>query len=218
MLRVFLTDDHDVVRVGVGDLVNAESDMQVVGEARTVTETLARVPAVKPDVAILDVRLPDGNGVELCRELKSTHPDLKCLMLTSFPDQQALAEAALAGADGYVIKDIRGLELIDAVRRVGGGEQLLDRREVRDLVRQWTSTSTPRVQDPTAVLTEREHTILALIGEGLSNRQIGEHLFLTEKTTKNYVSRVLGKLHLQRRTQAAVLATQLKLQRPDTTR
>jgi len=208
VLKVFLVDDHEMVRRGVADLLDAEPDLTVVGQASSVAEALARVPAARPDVVVLDVRLPDGNGVELCRELRSMLPSLTCLMLTSYTDEDAMLEAILAGAGGYVIKDIKGLELLSAVRTVGSGRSLLDNRAAAALMsRLRASVAEP---GPLAELTDQERVLLELIGEGLTNRQIGERMFLAEKTVKNYVSRVLTKLGLQRRTQVAVLATELR--------
>ncbi|MFD8500525.1 response regulator [Amycolatopsis sp. NPDC059657] len=208
MLTVFLVDDHEVVRRGVAELIGDEPDMTVLGQASSVSEALARVPALRPDVALLDVRLPDGNGVELCRDLRSKLPALRCLMFTSFTDEEAMTDAILAGAAGYVIKDIKGTELVDAVRVVGAGRSLLDNRAAAALMRRLrAATEEP---GPLAGLTCRERTLLDLIGEGLTNRQIGERMYLAEKTVKNYVSRLLGKLGMARRTQAAVLATELR--------
>jgi DNA-binding NarL/FixJ family response regulator len=207
VIRVFLLDDHEVVRRGVVELLTAEPDMQVVGEASTAVEALARVPAVRPDVAVLDVRLPDGDGVTVCRELRSQLPDLRCLILTSFADDQALFDAIMAGAAGYVLKQIRGVDLVGAIRTVASGQSLLDARATaRVLDRMRQAGSTPA--DPLSVLSEQERTVLDLIGEGLTNREIGERMFLAEKTVKNYVSHLLAKLGLQRRTQAAILATE----------
>ena len=208
MLKVFLVDDHEVVRRGLVDLIEEESDLTVVGQAATVSEALARIPAARPDVAVLDMRLPDGNGIELCRELRSEWPDLACLILTSYTEEQAMTDAILAGASGYVIKDIRGLELISAIRTVGSGRSLLDGRAATALLNRLRSEADK--PNPTADLTQQERTVLDLIGEGLTNRQIAERMFLAEKTIKNYVSRLLAKLGLERRTQAAVLATQLR--------
>ncbi|WP_028927115.1 response regulator transcription factor [Pseudonocardia acaciae] len=211
MLNVFLVDDHEVVRRGVADLLDAEADLTVIGQASSVSEALARIPALRPDVVVLDVRLPDGNGVELCRELRSKMPELNCLMLTSFTDEQAMMDAILAGAGGYVIKDIRGMELVSAVRTVGSGRSLLDNRAAAALMaRLRASVEEP---GPLSGLTERERTLLELIGEGLTNRQIAQRMYLAEKTVKNYVSRLLGKLGMERRTQVAVLATELRDQR-----
>ncbi len=212
MLKVFLVDDHEVVRRGVAELLDEEPDLTVIGQAATVSEALARVPALRPDVVVLDVRLPDGNGVELCRELRSTLPGLNCLMLTSYTDEEAMLDAILAGAGGYVIKDIKGLALISAVRTVGAGRSLLDNRAAAALMGKLrASVAEP---GPAAGLTGQERVLLDLIGEGLTNRQIAERMFLAEKTIKNYVSRLLTKLGMQRRTQAAVLATELRDQGP----
>ena len=208
MLNVFLVDDHEVVRRGVADLLDEESDLTVIGQASSVAEALARVPALRPDIVVLDVRLPDGNGVELCRELRSRWPELNCLMLTSFTDEQAMMDAILAGAGGYVIKDIKGMELVSAVRTVGSGQSLLDNRAAAALMSRLRDSV--RAPGTLAALTERERTLLDLIGEGLTNRQIAERMYLAEKTVKNYVSRLLSKLGLQRRTQIAVLATELR--------
>jgi DNA-binding NarL/FixJ family response regulator len=211
VITVFLVDDHEVVRRGVAELLEEEDDLSVIGQASSVSEALARVPALRPDVAVLDVRLPDGNGIELCRDLRSKLPELNCLMLTSFTDEQAMMDAVLAGAGGYVIKDIKGLELVSAVRAVGSGRSLLDTRAAAALMaRLRASVEKP---GPLADLTERERTLLDLIGEGLTNRQIAERMFLAEKTVKNYVSRLLTKLGMERRTQIAVLATELRDQR-----
>jgi DNA-binding NarL/FixJ family response regulator len=209
-IRVFLLDDHEIVRRGVRELLEAEADLEVVGEASTAAEALARVPASRPDVAVLDVRLPDGDGVTVCRELRSQMPELACLMLTSFADDEALFDAIMAGAAGYVLKQIRGNDLVGAVRTVAAGGSLLDPKAAAAVMERMRA---PKVADPLAALTEQERRILELIGEGLTNRQIGERMFLAEKTVKNYVSNLLSKLGLQRRTQAAVLATEVR--RPD---
>ena len=206
-IGVFLVDDHEIVRRGVRELLEAESDLVVVGEASGVEEALARIPAAKPQVAVLDVRLPDGNGVALCRELRDLMPSLACLMLTSFADDEALLDAVLAGAAGYVLKDVRGNALVEGIRTVAAGGSLLDPRAaslVLDRLR------APAKADPLEGLSEQERKILGLIGEGLTNREIAGRLFLAEKTVKNYVSNVLAKLGLQRRTQVAVLATELR--------
>lgn len=207
-IRIFLLDDHEVVRRGVRDLLESEPDMVVVGEAGTAAEARARVPAVRPDVAVLDVRLPDGNGVEVCRDLRSAMPSLPCLMLTSFSDDDALFDAIMAGAAGYVLKQIRGTDLIGAVRTVAAGGSLLDAKAAASLMARMRE---PKA-DPLAGLTDQERRILELIGEGLTNREIGERLFLAEKTVKNYVSNLLSKLGLHRRTQVAVLATEVRSQ------
>ncbi|HEX7304700.1 response regulator transcription factor [Lentzea sp.] len=205
--RVFLVDDHEVVRVGIRELLSAQEGLEVVGEASSVTEALTRVPAVEPDVAVLDVRLPDGNGIELCRELLSRVPDLKCLMLTSFTDDEALFDAIMAGASGFVLKRIVGSDLVHAVQTVAAGGSLLDARSTAALLNR---IRREREQgDPVRMLTEQERTVLDLIGEGLTNKQIADKMFLAEKTVKNYVSHLLAKLGLERRTQAAVLASKL---------
>lgn len=212
-LRVFLLDDHELVRRGVRELLEGEGDIEVVGEASTAAEAMARVPAVRPDVAVLDVRLPDGDGVTVCRDLRSQFPDLACLMLTSFSDDDALLGAVMAGAAGYVLKDIRGGDLVGAVRTVAGGGSLLDARSTAHVL---SRLREKKAVDPLDVLTEQERKILDLIGEGLTNRQIGERMYLAEKTVKNHVSSLLSKLGLQRRTQAAVLVTEQRQGRPQT--
>ncbi|MDQ0381614.1 response regulator [Amycolatopsis thermophila] len=212
MTTVFLVDDHEVVRRGVADLVEADADLTVVGEASTVAEALARVPAARPDVAVLDLRLPDGSGIELCRELRSRMPQLQCLILTSYTDEQAMLDAILAGAGGYVVKDVRGMELVSAVRQVGAGKSLLDTRAASALMSRLRDDAAPT--GVVARLSEQERRLLDLIGEGLTNREIAERMFLAEKTVKNYVSRLLHKLGMQRRTQAAVLASSLRKDRP----
>jgi DNA-binding NarL/FixJ family response regulator len=208
MTRIFLLDDHEVVRRGVKDLLEAEGGFEVVGEASTAAEALARVPALKAQVAVLDVRLPDGDGVTVCRELRSQLPDLRCLMLTSFADDDALFDAIMAGASGYVLKQIRGTDLVGAVRTVASGQSLLDPRTTAAVLERMRTTAERK--GPVAELSEQERTVLALIGEGLTNREIGERMFLAEKTVKNYVSHLLAKLGMQRRTQAAILATELR--------
>ena len=203
-LRIFLVDDHEVVRRGVRDMLEAEDDFEVVGEAGTVEEALSRIHAVSPDVAVLDVRLPDGSGVELCRELRSTHPNVACLMLTSFDDDEALFEAIVAGAAGYVLKQVKGNDIVDAIRKVGGGASLLDpamTTRVMDRLRAGA------VEDPRlAGLSPQERRILELLADGKSNRQIAAEMFLAEKTVKNYVSNLLAKMGMSRRTEAAVYA------------
>ncbi|MEV2226847.1 response regulator transcription factor [Nocardia vinacea] len=208
MISVFLVDDHQIVRRGVKDLIETESDLEVIGEAGTVSQALARIPALRPDVAVLDVRLPDGNGIELCRELLNQHPELRCLILTSFTDEQAMLDAILAGASGYVVKDIDTLELVEAIREVGAGKSLLDNRAAAALMAKLRAEAEAKT-GPLAALTEQERTLLDLLGEGLTNRQIASRMFLAEKTVKNYVSRLLTKLGVERRTQAAVLASKL---------
>jgi DNA-binding NarL/FixJ family response regulator len=213
-IRIFLVDDHEIVRRGVADLFEDEQDLEIVGEAATVTEALARIPTVQVDVAVLDVRMPDGNGVELCRDLRSQKPELRCLILTSYSDDEALLNAIMAGASGFVLKQVLGNDLISAVRRVGAGESLLDAKTTEALmkrIRQGKDSD----GGPLAGLTDQERAVFDLIGEGLTNRQIASRLFLAEKTVKNYVSHLLAKLGMQRRTQAAVLAAELKNRRPD---
>ncbi|CPX48881.1 Probable transcriptional regulator, LuxR family [Mycobacteroides abscessus subsp. massiliense] len=206
MITVFLVDDHEIVRTGVADLIESAEDLSVVGQASTVAEAMARIPAAKPDIAVLDMRLPDGNGIELCRDLRSQFPDLNCLMLTSFTDEQAMLDAIMAGAGGYVIKDIKGMELVSAIRIVGTGQSLLDTRAAAAVMRRLRSqTESSSLTD----LTAQETTLLELIGEGLTNRQIAARMFLAEKTIKNYVSRLLAKLGMERRTQIAVYATKI---------
>jgi DNA-binding NarL/FixJ family response regulator len=195
-----------VVRRGVRELLDAEGDIEVVGEAETVERALARVPAVRPDVAILDVRLPDGDGITVCREIRSMSDDIACLMLTSFSDDEAVYAAIMAGAAGYVLKQVRGTDLVDAVRRVGRGESLLDPAVTARVLERVRKGSEP---DELAALTPQERRILDLIAEGLTNRQIGEQMFLAEKTVKNYVSNLLSKLGMSRRTEAAVYAARL---------
>lgn len=206
MIRVFLVDDHEVVRRGIADLLESD-DMTIAGEAGSVQEALARVPAVRPDVAVLDVRLPDGNGVELCRELRSQMPDLKCLMLTSFDDDEALFGAIMAGAAGFVLKQVRGSDLVSAVKTVAAGGSLLDARSTAAVMRRIQAEQ--EEAEPLRSLTDQERAVLELIAEGLTNRQIGARLFLAEKTVKNYVSHLLAKLGVDHRTQAAILATKL---------
>lgn len=208
MLTVFLVDDHEMVRRGVADLLDEEDDLTVIGQASLVSEALTRIPALRPDVAVLDIRLPDGNGVELCRELRSQLPELNCLMLTSFTDEQAMMDAILAGAAGYVIKDIKGLDLVSAIRTVGAGRSLLDNRAAAVLMENLRAGV--EKPGPLADLTDQERVVLDLIGEGLTNRQIAGRMFLSEKTIKNYVSRLLSKLGMERRTQAAVLITEMR--------
>ncbi|MGN6474393.1 MAG: response regulator [Mycobacteriales bacterium] len=203
-IRVFLCDDHEVVRRGVKDMLENEGDIEVIGEASTVAEALARVPALRPEVAVLDVRLPDGSGITACRELRSTMPQLACLMLTSFSDDEAMLDAIMAGAQGFVLKQIRGSDLVGAVRTVAKGGSLLDPTATARVMERLRTHG--QTQDRLSGLSDQERKVFELIGEGLTNRQIGERLFLAEKTVKNYVSNVLAKLGLERRTQAAVLA------------
>ncbi|MDX3108990.1 response regulator transcription factor [Nonomuraea angiospora] len=213
MIRVFLLDDHEVVRRGVAALLDSEDDIEVIGEAGTAESAIARILALKPDVAVLDVRLPDGNGVDVCREVRSRMPGLACLMLTSFADDDALFDAVMAGASGYVLKQIHGSDLVGAVRTVASGQSLLDPQTTAAMLQRLRDQAARK--DPLAALTEQERHILDLIGEGLTNRQIGERLFLAEKTVKNYVSNLLAKLNMQRRTQAAALSARLRAARPE---
>jgi DNA-binding NarL/FixJ family response regulator len=207
VIRVFLLDDHEVVRRGVRDLLEAEDDITVVSEAGTAADALQRIPAARPDVAVLDVRLPDGNGIEVCRDIRSSNSDIACLMLTSFSDEEALFDAIMAGAAGYVLKQIKGSDLVDSVRRVAAGQSLLDPQvtaRVLERIRHGPEED-PRV----AHLTEQERRILDLLAEGLTNRQIAARMYLAEKTIKNYVSNLLMKLGMDRRTEAAVYAVRL---------
>ncbi|WP_399886721.1 response regulator [Streptomyces sp. BBFR51] len=208
-IRVFLLDDHEVVRRGVHDLLSGEADIEVVGEAGTAAEAQARIAATRPDVAVLDVRLPDGSGVEVCRDIRSLDESVRCLMLTSFADDEALFDAIMAGASGYVLKDIRGTELLSAVREVADGKSLLDPAATARVLERLRGGGT-QPDDRLARLTVQERRILELIGEGLTNRAIGERLHLAEKTIKNYVSSLLAKLGMQRRSQAAAFVARLE--------
>lgn len=208
-IKVFLLDDHEVVRRGVRDMLDAEPDIQVVGEAGTMDQALARGPALRPDVAVLDVRLPDGDGITVCRELRARMPELVCLMLTSFDDDDALLDAIMAGASGYVLKQIGGSDLVSAVRTVASGQSMLDPATTARLMSSLRGDdAVEEPNQPLSGLSPREREILTLIGEGLTNRQIGKQLYLSEKTVKNHISRLLAKLGVERRVQAAVLATQ----------
>ena len=206
-IRVFLLDDHEVVRRGVADLLEAEPDIEVVGEAESAAAAARRIPALRPDVAILDARLADGNGIDVCREIRSHDPSIHALILTSYDDEDALFAAIMAGAAGYVLKQIRGTDLIDAVRRVAAGQSLLDPAVTERVLQRVREGS--REPAELSRLTEQEKRILQCIAEGLTNRQIGERLFLAEKTVKNYVSVLLTKLGYERRTQAAVFASRI---------
>ncbi|MDT0474214.1 response regulator transcription factor [Streptomyces sp. DSM 41014] len=212
-IKVFLLDDHEVVRRGVYELLTVEDDIEVVGEAGTAADALARIPAVRPDVAVLDVRLPDGSGVEVCREVRSADESVKCLMLTSFADDEALFDAIMAGASGYVLKAIRGNELLTAVRDVAAGRSLLDPVATARVLERLREGGTARGDARLADLTEQERRILDLIGEGLTNRVIGERLHLAEKTIKNYVSSLLSKLGMERRSQAAAYVARVQAER-----
>ncbi|MFM7686480.1 MAG: response regulator [Actinomycetota bacterium] len=212
-ISVFLLDDNEIVRRGVRELIESEPGLTVVGEASTAEEALHRIPAVRPDVAVLDVRLPDGSGVEVCREVRSQLPGLACLMLTSFSDDDALFEAIMAGASGYVLKQIRGNDLVTAIRRVARGESLLDPSVTSKVLHRLRNPS--EEDERLAKLTPQERRILDLIAEGATNRQIGNELHLAEKTVKNYVSNMLMKLGMSRRTEAAVFAVKANAQRKD---
>ena len=203
-ITVFLLDDHEIVRRGVRELLEAEPDIEVIGEAGTAASALARIPALLPDVAILDVRLPDGDGVSVCRDIRSALPQVACLMLTSFGDDEALFDAIMAGAAGYVLKQIRGTDLVGVVRTISAGQSLLDPDAASKVMRRMRDQGSRA--DPLAALTGQERRILELIGAGLTNRQIGERMFLAEKTVKNYVSGLFAKLGMERRTQAAAYA------------
>ncbi|ODT12242.1 MAG: DNA-binding response regulator [Microbacterium sp. SCN 70-18] len=205
MTRVFLVDDHEIVRRGIAQLVDAEPDLDVVGEAGDIAEALRRIEATAPDVAVLDVRLPDGSGVDLCREVRSRHPEIACLMLTAYDDDEALRSAALAGASGYVLKDIRSAALVDAIRASAAGRTVQSAQALRTAAQAAAAPVTGSAPaSPDADLTYRERQVLDLIADGLTNREIGERLGLAEKTVKNYVSGLLAKLGMVRRTQAAV--------------
>jgi two-component system, NarL family, response regulator DevR len=207
VIRVFLLDDHEVVRRGLAELLQHEGEIEVVGESASAAEAVRRIPALRPDVAILDARLPDGNGIDVCRDIRAVDSSIKGLILTSYEDDEALFAAIMAGASGYVLKQIRGTDLVDAVRRVAAGQSLLDpavTARVLDRIRSG-------IEEPKELrlLTEQERRILEYIAEGLTNHEIAQRMFLADKTVKNYVSSVLAKLGLERRTQAAVLATRL---------
>jgi two-component system response regulator DevR len=206
-IRVYLLDDHEVVRRGLRDLLESSGDIEVIGESGLAQEATSRIPALHPDVAVLDGRLPDGSGIDVCRDIRSVDPSIKALILTSYDDDEALFAAIMAGASGYVLKQITGTDLVDAVRRVAAGQSLIDPSLTARVLERLRSG--PGEASELATLTEQERRILGLIAEGLTNRQIGESIFLAEKTVKNYVSSILAKLGLERRTQAAVLATKL---------
>jgi DNA-binding NarL/FixJ family response regulator len=206
-IRVFLLDDHEVVRRGLRDLLESDGDIEIVGESGSAREATARIPALHPDVAVLDARLPDGSGIDVCRDVRSVDSTIKALILTSYDDDEALFAAILAGAAGYLLKQVGGNDLLDAVRRVADGQSLIDPQLVARVLERLRNG--PPEHAALTSLTEQEHKILILIAEGLTNRQIGDRLFLAEKTIKNYVSSILSKLGLERRTQAAVLASKL---------
>jgi DNA-binding NarL/FixJ family response regulator len=206
-IGVFLLDDHEIVRRGVRELLETEPDIKVIGEAGTAASALARIPALRPDVAVLDVRLPDGDGVTVCRDIRSQMPEVACLMLTSFGDDEALFDAIMAGAAGYLLKQIRGNDLVGAVRTLAAGESMLDPAAASRVMARMRDQA--RRADPLAELTAQERRILELIGEGMTNRQIGEQMYLAEKTVKNYVSALFAKLGMERRTQAAAYAARM---------
>ncbi|MGF7237758.1 MAG: response regulator [Frankia sp.] len=206
-VTVFLLDDHEIVRRGMREMLEDSGEFDVVGEASTAAEALRRIPAARPDVAILDARLPDGSGVDVCRDVRSAHPEIACLILTSYDDDEALFAAIMAGAAGYLLKQIKGSDLLAAIRTVAGGQSMLDPAVTQRVL---TRLREGPVEDQRLVgLGGREREILALIGEGLTNRQIATRLHLSEKTVKNYVSSLLEKLDLSSRTQAAILSTKL---------
>ena len=209
--RVLIVDDHELVRKGLIDLINAEEDLTVVGSAANVAEAIAIFATIDADVAILDVRLPDGNGIELCRELISLKPDLKVLMLTSFQDDEALLGAVLGGAAGYLIKDIKNLELLASIRKVASGESFLDTKLISSVTNRLRENRNPASE--IYELTDQEQRVLEFIGQGMTNREIARNMFLAEKTVKNYVSSLLRKLGLERRTQVAALAVRLSVGR-----
>ncbi len=210
LIRVFLLDDHEIVRRGIADLLDAATGFLLVGEAATAAEALARMPAARPHVALLDARLPDGSGIDVCREIRSALPEVRCLILTSYDDNDAIFAAVLAGAAGYLLKEIRGSNLVDAIRQVAEGKSLLDPAVTERLLARLREGAPQDAR--LASLTTREREVLALIADGLTNRQIGERLFLAEKTVKNYVSGLLAKLGMQRRTQAAVYGAAVRRQ------
>ncbi len=204
-IRLFLLDDHEVVRRGLKDLLDDEDDIEVVGESGLAQDAVARIPSMKPDVAVLDARLPDGSGIEVCRDIRSLDPSIAVIILTSYDDDDALFAAIMAGAAGYVLKQVRGTDLVEAVRRVASGQSLLDPAVTQRVLRRIREGEP--AEDPLQSLTKQERRILDLIGQGLTNRQIAGEMFLAEKTVKNYVTQLLSKLGLERRTQAAVLVT-----------
>ncbi len=205
-IRVFLLDDHDIVLRGLADLLDAHTDLTVVGQSTSAASALKALEACDPHVAVLDVRLGDGNGIEVCRDIRSAHPEVACLILTSFADDHAVIDAAMAGAAGYVLKQIGGNEIVTAIRKVATGAQLLDAAIVRLTLRRLRASEEGRVGS----LSEQEHRIFELIGEGYSNRQIAEEMHLAEKTVKNYISNLFVKLGIDRRTQAAAMAARIE--------
>jgi DNA-binding NarL/FixJ family response regulator len=210
-VRVFLVDDHEMVRRGVRNLLEENDDILVIGEAATAADAVPAILRLVPDVAVLDARLPDGHGVDVCRDVRSVHPEIGCLMFTSYDDEDAVMAAIMAGAAGYLLKQIRGIDLVDAVRRVAAGQSLLDPAVTMAVLARLRSGD-ERPADPLAALSDQERRVLDLIVEGLTNREIGERLYLAEKTVKNYVSNLLAKLGLGRRAQAAALAATVNQQ------
>lgn len=206
-IRVFLVDDHEVVRRGVAELLSSEDDIEIAGEAGTAETAVGRILATSPDVAVLDVQLPDGSGVEVCREVRSARPDIACLMLTSFAEDEALFEAIMAGAAGFVLKQVKGSELLDSIRRVAAGESLLDPKVTERVLERLRRA--PEEDERLRGLTPQEQRILGLLADGMTNRQIADEMFLAEKTVKNYVSNLLSKMGMSRRTEAAVYAARL---------
>lgn len=201
-IKVFLLDDHELVRRGLREFLEEEGDLEVVGEAGTATEAVDAISDSRPDVAIIDVRLPDGNGIEVCREVRSRHPEMNCLILTSYADEEALFDAIVAGASGYVLKETKTSELVRDIRKLAAGQSLLDPKVTKEVLARATADVARNAE-----LSPQEERILELIGEGLTNRQIGERLHLAEQTVKNYVSRLMSKLGFERRVQAALYAT-----------
>jgi DNA-binding NarL/FixJ family response regulator len=214
-IRVFLLDDHEMVREGICNFLESDEDIEVVGQAATAEEALTRIPFTKPDVAILDVRLEDGSGIEVCREIRSSHPETACLMLTSFADDEALYASVMAGAAGYVLKQIRARDLIDDVKKVAGGASLMDPRAVARVVERIANP--PKASAVLSLLSPQERRLLDFIAQGLTNRQIAEAMFLSEKTIKNYMTGLLTKLDMNNRTEAAIFATRLKGNTPGST-
>jgi DNA-binding NarL/FixJ family response regulator len=210
MIRVFLVDDHEIVRRGIAQLVDAEVDLEVVGEAATVHEATRRIAATRPDVAVLDVRLPDGNGIDLCRDIRSANPDVFCLILTAYDDDEALRSAVLAGASGYVLKDVRSRSLVAAIRRAASGATIQAPDVLLHAAKALHPESATAGESPGPALSLRENQVLSLIANGMTNREIGERLGLAEKTVKNYVSGLLAKLGMERRTQVAVYGAERK--------
>jgi len=211
-VRIFLLDDHEVVRQGIAELLEGVEGFEIVGEAGTAAEAVPRILAARPDVAVLDMRLPDGSGIDVCREVRSVLPDTHCLILTSYDDQDAVLASVMAGASGYVRKEVRAAALIDAIRQAAMGRSLIDPALIVKVMQ--SAQQIPESNDQLASLTEREREVLDLIAEGLTNRQIGERMFLSDKTVKNYVSSLLNKLGMQRRTQAAVFVAERRQDGP----